>query len=168
MATVQWRPAVIRSIFSMSAALLFCGLVQAAEVAPTGFSVYPIGHVDAEGGRTRIVLETRYQDGLLRLDDFTHVWVIWWFNRNDTPAQREILQVHPRRDHRNPLAGVFATRAPVRPNLIGLSLCRIVAVRENVVEIDGIDAFPGTPVLDLKPYIPALESIPGAGTPQRF
>jgi tRNA-Thr(GGU) m(6)t(6)A37 methyltransferase TsaA len=124
--------------------------------------------VAAEDGRTWIALDPKYRDGLLRLDDFTHVWVIWWFDRNDTAEQRTILQVHPRRDLRNPLSGVFATRAPVRPNLLGLTLCRILSVRENMVEIDGIDAFPNTPVLDLKPYIPAFESIPDAGTPQRY
>lgn len=77
--------------------------------------------------------------------------------------------VHPiGHDDRNPLSGVFATRAPVRPNLVGLSLCKVISVNENVIEIDGIDAFAGTPVLDLKPYIPSLESIPDARTPQRY
>jgi len=153
-------------LFAVAAVVLFNGLAQAET---SNFFVHPIGYVAADGGKTRIVLEPQYQDGLLRLeDDFTHVWVIWWFDRNDTPAQRGILQVHPRRDQRNPLSGVFATRAPVRPNLLGLTLCRILSVQENVLEIDGIDAFPGTPVLDLKPYIPAFESIPEAETPQRY
>ena len=124
------------------------------------YSVHPIGHVEKHNGKTTVVLKQQYVPGLLRLDDFSHVWVIWWFDRNDTPEMREILQVHPRRDNRNPLSGVFATRAPVRPNLIGLTLCRIIAVNENVIEIDTIDAFDGTPVIDLKPYIPSLESIP--------
>ncbi len=56
-----------------------------------------------------------------------------------------------RRNPKNPLRGVFATRAPVRPNLIALSRVRVISVRGNVIEIDGIDAFPDTPVLDLKP-----------------
>ena len=68
-----------------------------------------------------------------------------------TPEQRAILQVHPRRDPSNPLRGVFATRAPVRPNLIALSRCRVLSVQGNVIEVDGIDAFPDSPVLDIKP-----------------
>ena len=132
------------------------------------YSVHPIGHVEKYNGKTAVVLDQQYLPGLLRLEDFSHVWVIWWFDQNDTAEMREILQVHPRRDSRNPLSGVFATRAPVRPNLIGLSLCRIMAVNENIVEIDGIDAFDGTTVLDLKPYIPSMESIPAAKTPKRL
>lgn len=58
---------------------------------------------------------------------------------------------------------MFATRAPVRPNLIGLSLCKTKAVKDNVVEIETIDAFDGTPVLDLKPYAPALDSPQAVG-----
>ena len=54
----------------------------------------------------------------------------------------------------NPLTGVFACRAPVRPNLIALSVCKILSVRGNVVTLDDLDAFDGTPVLDLKPFIP--------------
>ncbi len=67
----------------------------------------------------------------------------------------------------NPLSGVFATRAPVRPNLIGLTLCRIISVKDGIVEIDSIDAYDGTPILDLKPYIPP-ESVPDAVVPERY
>ncbi len=118
----------------------------------TSFTVYPIGYVDKSDGRTRIVIDKKYQPGLLGLDQWSHVQVLWWFDKNDTPQKRAILQVHPRSDKNNPLTGVFACRAPVRPNLIGLTLCKILRVEDNVVEIDDIDAFDGTPVLDLKPY----------------
>jgi tRNA (Thr-GGU) A37 N-methylase len=62
-----------------------------------------------------------------------------------------VLQVHPRANPDNPLRGVFATRAPVRPNLIGLTRVRILSVDDLVIEIDEIDAYDDTPVLDLKP-----------------
>ncbi len=150
----------------VSAVLWFACAAQAGD--ESGFLLNPIGEVRKDDGKTRIVLEERYQPGLLRLDDFSHVWVIWWFDRNDNPEMRGILQVHPRRDERNPLSGVFSTRSPVRPNLVGLSLCRIVSVQGNVVEVDAIDAFPGTPVLDMKPYVPMLESVPDARTPHRY
>lgn len=133
----------------------------------SSFTVSPIGRVEVNEGRPRIVLDPEYQDGLLRLDEFSHVWVIWWFDQNDSPEMRSILQVHPRRNPRNPLSGVFATRAPVRPNLVGLTLCRILSVKDNAIEIDDIDAFDGTPVLDLKPYLPRFESVPDATTPDR-
>ncbi|HBO44979.1 MAG TPA: tRNA (N6-threonylcarbamoyladenosine(37)-N6)-methyltransferase TrmO [Planctomycetaceae bacterium] len=118
------------------------------------FTVHPIGSVQNVEGRTMIVLDKKYEKGLLGLEHWSHVQVIWWFDRNDTPQKRAILQVHPRGNPNNPLTGVFACRAPVRPNLIALSLCKVVSVKDNVVEIDKIDAIEGTPVLDLKPYTP--------------
>lgn len=132
---------------------------------PPSFTVHTIGHVSTADGKTRIVLEKKYQPGLLGLDAWSHVQVIWWFDKNDTPQKRAMLQVHPRGNADNPLTGVFACRAPVRPNLIALSLCKIVSVHDNVVEVDKLDAFDGTPVLDLKPFAPGLDSAAGVKTP---
>ncbi len=115
------------------------------------FEVHPIGWVRKTDGKTRIVLEKKYQPGLLGVDKLSEILVLYWFDRNDTPADRAVLQVHPRGNTANPLTGVFATRSPKRPNLIALSRCKILSVEQNVIEIDGIDAFPDTPVLDLKP-----------------
>ncbi len=69
-----------------------------------------------------ITLDKKYQEGLLGLEHWSHIQVIWWFDKNDTPEKRAILQVHPRGDQKNPLTGVFATRSPFRPNLIALTL----------------------------------------------
>ena len=146
-------------IASLMLAILF-GQAQsdAEEPASKSFSIHPIGQVQKIDGRNVIVLDKKYQDGLLGLDQWSHVQVIWWFDKNDTPQKRAILQVHPRADKNNPLTGVFACRAPVRPNLIALSLCKIISVKDNVIEVDKIDAFEGTPVIDLKPYAPGLDS----------
>ena len=144
------------------ATAIHLGNVVAAEDAqqatPTEFRVRPIGHVKMADDHTLIVLDKQYQPGLLGLDQWSHLQVIWWFDKNDTPEKRAILQVHPRGDQNNPLTGVFATRSPFRPNLIALSLCKIVSVKETVVEVEKIDAFEGTPVLDIKPYAPGQDS----------
>lgn len=66
----------------------------------------------------------------------------------------------------NPLTGVFATRSPVRPNLVALTLCKIVAVKDNVVELEKIDAFDGTPVLDIKPFIPGYDTVEDGKVPK--
>ena len=144
----------IRSLFL----ILFCwlhGSVFAAAVPEEGaeaaYQVHPIGWVRKAPGRTTIEVDERYLPALLGVDQLDSIWVLYWFDRNDTPQQRAILQVHPRRNPANPLRGVFATRAPVRPNLIALSRCRVLSVRGNVIEIDDIDAFADTPVLDIKP-----------------
>jgi tRNA-Thr(GGU) m(6)t(6)A37 methyltransferase TsaA len=129
------------------------------------FKIQPIGHVKKTDDRTFIVLDKKYQPGLLGLDGFSHINVFWWFDRNDTPQGRSVLQVHPRGNRENPLTGVFATRSPRRPNLIALTLCKIVAVKENVIEIEKTDAFDGTPVLDIKPYLPGYDTTEDAKIP---
>lgn len=152
---------------------LFAGVAIAEEPAPATpsqpgnptFVMTPIGRVAKTGSTTKVILEEAHEPGLLGLDGWSHVWVFWWFDRNDNPRQRSILQVHPRGDRDNPLSGVFATRSPVRPNLIALSLCKIVSVKGNIVEIESIDAFDGTPVIDLKPYSPGADAAPGATAP---
>ena len=134
-----------------------------AEFRP--FQVHPIGWVRKAEGRTTIELAESYKPGLLGLEGFSHVYVVYWFDRNDKPGRRPALQVHPRGNRQNPLTGVFATRSPSRPNLVALTLCKIVAVRGNVVEVEKIDAFPDTPVVDLKPYIPGYDSADDATVP---
>jgi len=120
----------------------------------------PIGLVHKEKGHTTLVLNKEVEPALHGLGGFSHVWVFWWFDRNDTPKKRSILQIHPHPmgNKKNPLTGVFACRSPVRPNPIALTLCRVLSVKDNVVEIDKIDAFANTPILDLKPYIPGYDS----------
>lgn len=118
----------------------------------------PVGLVHKEKGQATLILNKEFEPALLGLDGFSHVWVFYWFDRNDTPKKRSKLQVHPMRDRTKPLTGVFACRSPVRPNLIGVSICRVVSFKGNVVEIEKIDAFSNTPILDLKPYIPDGDS----------
>jgi tRNA-Thr(GGU) m(6)t(6)A37 methyltransferase TsaA len=114
------------------------------------FKVYPIGKVEKKDGRTLIVLDKKYEAGLKGLEKHSYVHVVYWFDRNDTPENRAILQVHPRGDNNNPLTGVFATHSPFRPNLIAITKCDIISIEENVIKIKDIDAFDGSPVLDLK------------------
>jgi tRNA-Thr(GGU) m(6)t(6)A37 methyltransferase TsaA len=127
----------------------------AGGVPKTVFKLHPIGVVEKKGRGVHLRIFDEYADGLLGLDGWSHVNVFYWFDKNDTPQQRRVLRVHPRGDKQNPLTGVFACRAPVRPNLIALSVCRILAVQGNRITLDELDAFDGTPVLDLKPFIPA-------------
>lgn len=118
--------------------------------AKEAFTLFPIGAVHKEDGRTTIVLEKDYAPGLMGLENFSHVTVVYWFHLNDTPEKRAVLQVHPQGNLANPIRGVFTTHSPARPNLIAISRCKILAVRDNVIEIEDIDAFAGSPVLDLK------------------
>ncbi len=142
--------------------VLVCALygpVQAVNAAEPGsaeaiqYQVRPVGWVRKSGGKTYLEINEAYQDALLGVDELESIWVIWWFDRHDTPEQRAILQVNPFGDPDNPLRGVFATRSPVRPNLLALTRCEVLAVEGNVIEIDDIDAYADTPILDIKRFI---------------
>ncbi len=126
----------------------------------------PVGVVKKEGRRAWLEIYPEYGPALTGLQDFSHLWVFYWFHENDNPEERRTLQVHPRRDPGNPLTGVFACRAPVRPNLIGFTACRIIKVEGNVLEVADLDARDGAPILDLKPYIPDGDAIPEARAPE--
>lgn len=130
-----------------------CAMLSSANNKQAGerqFTLYPIGKVVREDGKTLIVLDEKYQPGVAGLEKLSHVIVVYWFDKNDTPEKRAILQVHPQGRKDIPLTGVFATHSPVRPNLIAISRCNIISVKGNIIEIEKIDAFDDSPVLDLK------------------
>ena len=151
----------MRWILSSMIALLMGVMLplQAANAAESSaneaieYKVHPIGWVRKSDGKTFLEINEEYQYGLLEVDTLDSIWVIWWFDRNDNPEQRSILQVNPFGDPSNPLRGVFATRSPVRPNLLALTRCDVLGVEGNIIEIDEIDAFADTPILDIKRYI---------------
>lgn len=130
------------------------------------YKIFPVGRVRKRDATVFIEIEDEYRDALLGLEKFSHMHVLYWFHENDTPQQRGILQVHPRNDRRNPLTGVFATHSPLRPNLIALTLCRILSVRDNMITIDAIDAHDGTPVIDIKSYTGRKEAVPPILVPE--
>jgi tRNA-Thr(GGU) m(6)t(6)A37 methyltransferase TsaA len=138
------------AVIALFAAVDLASAGEGESKMKTTFEVHAIGWVRKTDGRTTIVVDKKYQEALLGVDKMSEIWVIWWFDRNDTPEKRSILQVHPRGNKDNPLRGVFATHSPVRPNLIAMTRCKIISVKDNVIEIEGIDAFADTPVLDLK------------------
>lgn len=117
------------------------------------YEVQPVGWVSEADDRSFLDMKPELIDAMDGLRVGAHIWVFWWFDRNDDPEHRSILKVHPRGNPANPLRGVFATRSPARPNLIALTLCRIVGMEGSRIEIESIDAFPGTPILDIKPYL---------------
>ena len=125
---------------------------------PLHFQIVPIGTIHKEeGAPVWIEIDPQVAPALDGLEGFSHIVVLYWFDRNDTPEQRRILQVHPRKDEANPLTGVFATHAPVRPNPIALTTCQLLAVQGCRLFIETIDALDRSPVVDIKAYIPPRE-----------
>lgn len=100
---------------------------------------------------SEIHVRKEFQEGLEGLTEFSHVMVVFYFHLSSSV----LLKVHPRAREDLPLVGVFSTRAPVRPNRIGVSVTEMVRVDGNIVVVKGLDALDGTPVLDLKPHLSA-------------
>ncbi|GGK45584.1 tRNA (N6-threonylcarbamoyladenosine(37)-N6)-methyltransferase TrmO [Salinarimonas ramus] len=103
-----------------------------------------------------IELDARYEAGLADLDTCTYVIVLYWMDR----APRNLVVQTPR-SHGRP-RGVFALRSPARPNPIALSVARLERIEGKQVVVRGLDCVDGTPLLDLKPYFPSIDSRPDA------
>ena len=100
---------------------------------------------------SQIVLRDELVEGLIGIAGFSHLFVLFYLNQI-SEEQRKTLKVHPRGRQDMPLTGVFAARTMLRPNPIGLTLVELVKVDGNVLTVKGLDAYGGTPVLDIKPY----------------
>jgi tRNA-Thr(GGU) m(6)t(6)A37 methyltransferase TsaA len=98
---------------------------------------------------SRIVVRKEYAAGLNAIEEWSHLYVIFWMHKI---ADEKKTLVCPSSEPGMPRVGIFATRAPIRPNPIGLSLVELVRREANVLVVKGLDALDGTPVLDIKPY----------------
>lgn len=118
----------------------------------------PIQPVFADGVQGRAEILPEYVEGLQDLDGFSHLWLIYWFHQAGSPR----LMVKPfLQDVEH---GVFATRAPTRPNPIGMSLVRLVRREGRILHLEDVDVLDGTPLLDVKPYVPQFDCRTGART----
>ena len=132
---------------------------------PTKFGIpRQSGLVSTKG---TIVFEPEYrkEEALKGLEEYSHLWLIWEFS--EVVRENWSPTVRPPRLGGNKRCGVFATRSPFRPNPIGLSCVRLLGIEKRpekgmVVEVEGADLMDGTPILDIKPYLPAADCHPEA------
>lgn len=115
-----------------------------------------IGKVKQDNGAVYLELLPEYQEGLVGLEDFSHLYVLYWFHHLDIPELREATISKPYTNGPEKL-GTFATRGPLRPNPIALSAAKILKLQANKVYLDYLDAEEGSPILDLKPYTPSSD-----------
>jgi len=113
---------------------------------------------------SEVVIAPHLIEALDGIEGFSHVVIIFYLHRVDED-RRSLLKVHPENKEELPLVGVFATRSPVRPNPIGVTVVQLLERRENVLKVLGLDAYDGTPVLDVKPYLRRGDLIEEATTP---
>ena len=124
------------------------GFIRTPFTQPEGM---PIQSADASGVRGRVELLPEFSEGLNDLDGFSHIILLYCFHR----SAETCLTVTPFLDSRP--RGLFATRAPTRPNPIGLSVVKLVSVDRNILQVTHVDMLDDTPLLDIKPYVPQFD-----------
>lgn len=128
--------------------------------SPIGFIRTPYSQIDgmpiqpcgAESVTGTIEIHREFEEGLHDLEGFSHIWLIYHLHERQQPR----LRVKPFLDDVE--HGIFSTRSPVRPNAIGLSLVKLVKRQGCTLTVENIDVLDGTPLLDIKPYVPAFDS----------
>jgi len=106
---------------------------------------------------SELVILEEWQDLLDGIEEFSHALVLFWPHLLD-PGRRTLHKVHPQGRKEMPLTGIFATRSPARPNPILISVVRILERRNNVLEVVGLEAVDGSPIIDIKPHIVAYDT----------
>jgi len=129
--------------------------------------VYPIGTVRNSGESFSLEIAEPYRPALKQLDQFSHVIVLWWADQCDNKQGRSLLETRPPYAEEH-LTGVFACRAEYRPNPIGTTVCKILEVDEEqgVVKLAYIDAFDGTPLVDLNAYFSGSDRVKAVQMPE--
>jgi tRNA-Thr(GGU) m(6)t(6)A37 methyltransferase TsaA len=124
-----------------------------------------IGTVKEVGEFSTIVVHPKFCSGLMGIEEYSHLIILFWIHLRDNNKHRSTLQVTPPRHEGAPLTGVFACRSPSRPNPIGLTVVELVEVKECKIKVRGLDALKGSPIVDIKPYSARAESRPDAHGP---
>ncbi|MFC1942959.1 tRNA (N6-threonylcarbamoyladenosine(37)-N6)-methyltransferase TrmO [Chloroflexota bacterium] len=112
---------------------------------------------------SEIVIDSSLTEALDGLEEFSHIIVLCWMHQVGSAGVS--LKIHPRGRQELPLTGLFAARTPNRPNRIGKTTVRLLQLRGNILRVKGLDALNGTPVIDIKPYIPGYDSVDDAEVP---
>jgi tRNA-Thr(GGU) m(6)t(6)A37 methyltransferase TsaA len=110
-----------------------------------------------------IVIDPQLTEALEGLEGFSHIIVIYWMHR--AVYDDKSLKTYPMGNTAPGLKGLFAVRTPKRPNTIGKTTVRLLERRGNILKVQGLDAIDGSPVIDIKPYIPGYDSAPDATVP---
>jgi len=124
------------------------GVIHSRFQAPAGTPIQPTA---AKGEQGQVEVFTKYAEGLKDLDGFSHIYLLYHFHKSKPYS----LRVKPFLD--NIYRGLFATRAPSRPNPIGLSIVRLIGIEKNVLTVEDVDIVNGTPLIDIKPYVPQFD-----------
>lgn len=112
---------------------------------------------------SEIVINPELTEALDNVDEFSHIIVLFWTQRK--PGEEIPNKIHVKHNPDLPLVGLFATRSPDRPNPVAKTTVKLLGRQGNVLKVQGLDAFNGTPVIDIKPYLPGYDAAEGAKVP---
>ena len=131
------------------------------------FHIHPIGYIRRSEDSVNLEILEPSRPALKQLEHFSHVMVFWWADKHDNEKSRSIMQTDPPYA-KGKVTGVFATRAEYRPNPIAMTTCKLLAVDKDrgVVQVTNIDAYDGTPIVDLKAYFPVCDRVREARIPE--
>jgi tRNA-Thr(GGU) m(6)t(6)A37 methyltransferase TsaA len=123
------------------------------------FNIIEVGQIKRQNGRIYLAIDEPYRPALKQLEHFGYVQVLWWFNRSQDDRSRQVLESKPPYGKDVPVTGVFASRWPERPNPIALTTAQVLQVdhEKGIVDVGNMDAYDGTPIVDLKAYIPVCD-----------
>lgn len=111
-----------------------------------------IGVVEkVDGDKSTILVYPQYTEGLDGLDAYKRLYILYWMHMGDNPERRSTLRVVPRRHGATEERGVFSTHSPHRPNPVGLTIVELVKIEGNRLTVKDLDAFEGSPIVDIKP-----------------
>ncbi len=125
-----------------------------------------IGLVESSGDLSRVKIFPEFCAGLQGLSNFSHITILYWFHLRDNEKERRTLRVVPRKHPGAPQVGVYASRSPSRPNPLGLCVVELMRIQDCTLVVKGLDALEGSPVIDIKPYIPRADSVSNARVPE--
>ena len=125
------------------------GIIRSPHQKLADIPIQPVFSNDIKG---TVVVDPEFAEGLMDLHEFSHIYLFYYFHQ----SQKTCLHVKPylsEQEH-----GIFATRAPHRPNKLGMSLVRLTEIKGNILHVKDIDILDGTPLIDIKPYIQRFDS----------
>jgi len=135
----------VKSEMSVKGELHFIGIVEKAGEQEAEVRIYP-----------------EFCAGLRGVQDFSHLIILYWIHLRDKEEERRTVLVFPRRHMVNVEMGVFTTRSPTRPNPIGLCVVELLKIEDCVLTVKDLDALEGSPIIDVKPYLPRADAVSNA------
>ena len=129
------------------------GVVRSPHRTAIGTPIQPVYAEECEG---EVIVDEEFAPALADIEGFERIWLIYWLDRAE-PFRPRVVPYRDTREH-----GLFATRSPCRPNAIGMSVVRLLSCEGRTLRVCGVDILDGTPLLDIKPYVPEFDAHPSS------